>query len=265
MKRAAAIVLALCLALPLAGCAKRASTWDFVLDRKYDVDDYTARSGMVLAACDYELPRLSLRSPDAPQGEQPPETISAVRDAFNAEMAHQHALLAEEYHELEQLAIADYAERGAEGFIPTGNGIAVAETYQTPRLLSVRAEGYADWGGAYPWGFARAWNFDLKTGTFVTWEDLTDRPDALRAALAAEVERQAREQRLDEGFFDGWEETVGRLDGCAVYFGGDALIVTFDDQLLGPHAAGMPSFTVDCGDVSQYFNDYGVQLLKKAD
>ena len=265
MKRFLAIALALALALPLAGCSK-SSTWNFVLDRKYDADNYTARDGTVLAAYDYELPRLALVSGDASPGEQPPETVTAVRDAFNAEMEHRRALLAEEYHEMEQLAIADWSDRSAEErawFTPTGNGVEIVETRQTPRLLSVRAAGYANWGGAYPWGFACAWNFDLRTGAFVTWKDLPDQPDALRAALAAEVMRQAREQGLDSGFFDGWEAEVERFEGCAVYFGADALTVVFDDQLLGPHAAGMPEFAIDCDGVSRYFNNYGKELLKK--
>ena len=266
MKKILTITWALTLALALAGCAGKSASWSFVLDRTFDTDDYTARNGTVLAACDYELPRLVLRSDDAAPGEQPPEAVATVRDAFNAEMEHQRALLAEEYYELEQLAIADWSERSAEErerFTPTGNCIEIVETRQTPRLLSVRAAGYSNWGGAYPWGLARAWNFDLKTGAFVTWKDLTDQPDALCTALADEVKRQARERGLDRGFFDGWEADVEQFEGCSVYFGADTLTVVFDDQLLGPHAAGMPEFAIDCDGVSRYFNNYGKELLKK--
>ena len=262
MRRFFALALALCLALPLTGCAKKPS-WRYELDTRRDAGDYTARDGTLLSWYGYELPYLRLLSDDAAPGAEPPEDLAAARDAFNAAIERWHAQLSEEYHDMEQMAIGDFIDNGAESFSQTGNCVGIAETYQTARLLSVRMEGYSDWGGAYPWSFVRAWAFDLETGEFVQWYDLAKEPDALRAALAAEVIRQAREQRLDRGFYDGWEEEAERFDGCEVYLGGEALTVVFSEQLLGPRAAGRPEFSIAYGDVSQYFNDYGKQLLKK--
>ena len=261
MKKAIALFLALSLALPLSGCARNAP-WRFELDTRRDADDRIARDGTLLSWYSYELPYLRLLNADAAPNEQPPEAMAAVRDAFNAEMEHYRALLLDEYGEMEQAAIAGRLD-GAEGFAPTGNHVELAETYQSPRLLSVRMSGYANWGGAYPWSAVRCWAFDLEAGKFVEWYDLAKDPDALRAALAAEIERQAREQGMDKGFYDSWEAEVDRFDGCDVYLGEDALTVIFGEQLLGPHAAGMPEFTISYDGLSQYLSDYGRQLLKK--
>ena len=260
MKRILSLLLALALALPLTGCARK-PTWRFVLDTRRGADDYTARSGTLLSWYSWKLPYLALVSGDAAPGEEPPEELAAVRDAFNGEMENARALLLEEYAELERLAIDAYVNGGADA--PLGTSIEVEETYQTKRLLSVRAKGYADQGGARPWAVVRCWAFDLETGGFVQWYDLAKDPDALRAALAAEAIRQAREQGVDKDFFEGWEDEIERFEGCAAYFGEDALTVIFGEQLLGPRTAGMPEFTVAYERLSKYWNDYGKQLLKK--
>lgn len=260
MRRALALLLSLCLARGLCGCAQQ-TAWSFVLDTRRSVDDYTARSGALLSWYSYELPELALVSADAAPGEQPPKALAAVRDAFNGEMENYRALLLEEYAELEQLAIGEYVESGFNA--PFGQCAAVAETGQTPRLLSVRVAGYIDRGGAYPWGFTRCWAFDLETGAFVHWYDLAKDADALRAALAAACVRQARERGMDAGFYDGWEDTVREFEGCEAYLGADALTVVFGEQLLGPHAAGSPEFAISYDELSQYLNAYGKQLLKK--
>ena len=262
MKKLFAILLAVCLTLPLTGCAKK-TAWRFELDMRRDADDHTTRDGTLLSWYAYELPYLRLLSDAAAPNEPPPDGPAAVRDAFNTEMEHYRTLLLDEYGEMEQLAVAHYLDSGAEGFAPTGNHAEIAEAYQTPRLLSIRMEGNANWGGAYPWGTVHTWAFYLEQGAFVQWYDLANDPDALRAALAAEVVRQVREQGMDESFYDGWDEEVERFNGCGVYLGEEALTVIFGEQLLGPHAAGMPEFMISYEGLSQYLSDYGRQLLKK--
>ena len=262
MRRLLALLLALILALPLTGCARKAS-WRFELDLRRDADDYTARDGTLLSWYGWELPYLLLLSDDAAPGDEPPEELAAVRDAFNAETEACREALLREYHELEQLAVGDYVANGAARFVPTGSHVEIAEAYRTARLQSVRADGYADRGGAYPWRFVRAWSFDLETGKIVAWYDLNDDPDALRAAIAAEITRQIRAQGMDAGFYDGWEETVGQLEGCEICMGADALTVIFGEQMLGPRAAGMPEFAIPYDAIARYWNGYGRELMKK--
>ena len=256
---AAALALALCLAL--TGCAHKAA-WRFEPETTQDAGDYIARSGgAMLSWYVWELPRLRLVSDDATPGERPPEELAAVRDAFNAAMEQQHALLYEEYHELEQLAILSYGKSGE--LRELGSYMEVTETRRTARLVSFRAVGYVDHGGAHPWRFERAWNFDTTRGAFVTWPELAKKPDALRAALAGRVSARIRERGMDAALFPGWADTVASMEACEVFFGADGFVVTFGEQVIGPRTLGLPSFTVGYDEVEKYLSAYGRELIKK--
>lgn len=252
------ILSALC--LTLSGCAPREAAWSFSLETWHDADDYTARDGTMLAWYVYELPRLTLTC-DLP-GAEPPTEMAAARDVFNAEIAHRRALLREEYHELEQLAIGTYIDNGAEGFEPLGQSLAVTQSYRTARLLSVRADGFSDWGGAHPVAFAAAWNFDLEGGAFVTWRNLTDRPDALRAALASEILTQIETEQAR--CFPDCAARVEALEGADVYFSEDGVHIVFSAYTIAPYASGLPEFTVPYQTLAPYWNEYGGKLLKTA-
>lgn len=255
-RRLCAALLALCLALP--GCAAGKPSWSFTVETRRDADDYTARDGTLLAWYSYELPRLAL------EGDDPSAEAAVARDTFNEEIERLRAQMLEEYEQMRQLALGDYAERtpeAREGFRALGNELRVTETYQTQRLLSVRADGEADWGGAHPAGFLRVWNYDLSDGRFVTWRDLTDDPDALRAALADEVLLQMTQRDTD--WFDGAADAVERMEGCSVLLGQDALTLIFDEQLLAPRAAGHPEFTVEYAKLTRYFNSFGRRLTRE--
>lgn len=256
--RRAAALLALC--LTLAGCALRAPAWQFTLETRRDADDYTARDGTMLSWYAYELPRLTVEG--GRPGAEPPAEMTAACEAFNAEIARCRTLLGEEYHALEQLAIGTYIDNGAAGFQMTGQRFAIVESRQTDRLLCVRADGCNDWGGAHPVEFTVVWNFDLASGAFVTWRDLTDRPDALRAVLASEMFAQIGEDA--ERYFPNCAARVETLEGAELYFAADGVYVVFQPYTIAPYAAGLPQFTVPWEKLAPYWNEYGKELLKPA-
>ena len=202
------LLLLLLAALLLQGCGTRGER--FTLDVRRDRDDHIARDGTLLAWYRFELPVLCA---DA----SPTETESAVCDAFNAEMESLRGLLREEYEQMDTLAADAYGELDEgerEAFPAHALTLALTQTRRTDRLVSILAEGEAEQGGAHPLRFARAWNFDLESGRFVSWEDLSDDPAALRAAIGAQVAAQMAQR--NEPWFAEAAQSARSLDGCAV-------------------------------------------------
>lgn len=258
LKRLAALT-ALCLLLSCCGATPK---WQFTLETWYDTDDYLARdSGKLLAWYEIELPWLTLHSDNAAPGAEPSAELAAVRDAFNGELESFRARLLREYDDRRSDAVGGYIDSGErEWNAPVLVSFRVTRTRQTERLVSALAEGWEDYSGAHPWHSVRAWNFDLAEGRFVRWYDLTDDPDALRAAIAASITAQARENGAR--FYDGWEDAVTSMDGCAVYFAKEGLVIAFSEGHLGGHAVLTPTFTVPYDAVERHFNAYGRQIMK---
>ena len=259
MRRLAGL-LALCLLL--AGCGADRS-WRFAPETWYLSDDYLAGdSGKLIAWYELELPRLKLESDRAAPGAEPPAALAAVRDGFNAEMDAVREQLLAEYAGLRSDAVYGYAASGEEDWnSPVLLRLSVTDTHCTRRLYSALAEGSADYSGAHPARFARAWSYDLAEGRFVFWYDLTDDPDALREALAESVAAQARESGADARFYDGWEDTARSLDGCAVYLGAEGITLVYPQYALGGAAALLPTFTVPYDAVREHLGSYGRALI----
>ena len=258
-KSCLAALAALCLLLSSCGTTPK---WQFTLETWYDTDDYLAwDSGKLLAWYEIELPHLALHSDSAAPGAEPPTELTAARDAFNGELENFRARLLREYDDRRSDAVGGYIDSGErEWNAPALVSLSVTRTRQTERLVSALAEGWEDYSGAHPWHNVHAWNFDLTEGRFLRWYDLTDDPDALRAAIAASVTAQARESAAR--FYDGWEDAAASMDGCAVYFAEEGLVVAFSEGQLGGHAALTPTFTVPSDTVERYFNAYGKQIVK---
>lgn len=253
-KRPALWLLVPLAALLLCSCAKK-SVWRFALETRRDADDRTARDGTLLSWYSYELPRLTLVC-ESGSGE-PPAELAAVCEAFNAESEQRHGALLDGYREMEQLAIAAYPGGGAE-FAALGERVEITETWQTEFLLSVRADGWADWGGAHPVSFLSAWSFDLTAGKPVAWYELTDCPDALRAAIARAILGQID---LSDGWFSDCAARVEALRGAELYFMGDGLRAAFPSCALAPRAKGAQTFTVSYETLAPYLNARGRLLL----
>ena len=255
MRRLAGLLF---LCLLLCGCGVRSASWHYELGTWYDADDHLAGdSGKLIAWYELELPRLKLVSDGATRGAEPPTELAAARDAFNAEMESLRDQLMREYRALRSDAVGGYVESGdTPWYEPAGVEMHIADTRLSGRLAAVRAEACVDYSGAHPWFCARAWNYDLKAGRFVQWYDLTDDPDALRAALAAAAAEQAREQ--SGRFYGGWESALADMD--AVYFGAEGFVLCYHEGTLGGHAALAPTFTVPYDAVESLLTPYGRQL-----
>ena len=185
-----------------------------------------------------------------------------IRDGFNAEMDAVRDRLLAEYASLRSDAVYGYAASGEEDWNrPALLQLSVSDARCTERLYSSLCLGSADYSGAHPARFARAWSYDLAEGRFVQWYDLASDPDALRAALTDAVVAQARESGMDKRFYDGWEAAAQSMDGCAVYLGAEGITLVYPQYALGGHAAGLPAFTVPYDAVKQHLSSYGRALI----
>ena len=288
MKKFMASLLALSLAASLAACgaqgdggaeddAPQQSGLHFEVTTSTYENEYKADDGTLLLSEKYELPQLALYTESgelyAPTAEAVPSTDEtrsaqlAVRDAFNAEMENVLASLRAETGEFaeEGRAYYDSLEDKASFFGPWASELSVVGAYQTDGLLSVTAEAYAYYGGAHPNTAARAWNFDLTTGEFLTL-DLLDAQAAgsgdggagqarasvdsalgktLIDTLSAAVLDQIREQDLSEGYFDDYEAYVRDLSSTASFsFDAAGMNIVFDTYVIAPYAASAQAFHI---------------------
>ena len=79
----------------------------------------------------------------------------------------------------------------------------------TPKVAAVSLGTYSYAGGAHPNTYVTIFNFDLKTGRVLTWEDFTTNPEALKK-LAEMHFKMARDlppsaDLVEEGYF--WDES----------------------------------------------------------
>lgn len=261
MRRAGSAIALLFICAVLTGCSREEPTvWSFECREWEYSDDYYANDGELLSWCAGNLPVLALTRDG--NGDMPPEAMTAACDAFNAEIEHRQRLLAEEYKELEQLAIGRYADEGADGFIPCAQYIDIKDTRLTDALLCVRAEGYIDWGGELAFPFAETWSFDVKNGSFVTWKDLTERPDELRAEMASALSAELEENA--ERFFPDALKRADAMEDASVFFAVDGVHFIFPDCLIAPHSRTLPELTVPYERLAPYLNEYGAELLKSS-
>ncbi len=103
--------------------------------------------------------------------------------------------------------------------------------------------------------------YDMKNGGVFELRDLSDTPDELVAAVAADIMTQLQEQELTESLYEDYSERVSQMEGAEMYFSEDGLVVTFPTGTLGPKEAGMPCLLVDYPVIDSYLNDFALSLL----
>lgn len=265
MKKTLSMLLAGALALSLAACGQ-ANTSDtqstddsaseglqYVLGTPLaKEEEFKADDGTVLLTEKYELPQLELHDADGKAVELDTSDKAEICNNFNEEMKK----IAEEFdasaQETLENARTSYAEREASSEIEWANyaeELTIGTTYQTHGLLSVLCNGYAYYGGTHPSSYSRAWNFDLSSGQFLTYDALIDESNplgqTLKDALTNEILNQITDQGLAADYFDDYETYVNDLSANAsICFNESGMAVMFDDQVLAPHAVGAQTFNI---------------------
>lgn len=250
----------------LASCALLRPAWHYELEtRRAARDTAFANDGTELAEIDVKLPYLTVEHDGLPHSKEPPEDMTRVRDAFNAEMDRFAAALPT-LRALRASAADERAVTERAGFaFPGGYSVRLEpeSVYLTQRLVSVRVGGEAYTGGAHPLPCAAAWNYDLENGRFFAWSELTDRPDELRERLAGEIDAQLAASGAKERYFADLAARVRSLEGAQVYFAEDGVRVAFSAYQLAPFSEGAPEFTVSYEALAPYWNARGQKMLKK--
>ncbi len=268
MKRILAGLMALCLMLSFSGCAKKQpKEYHYRLQQSKETREEKTDDGATYFSVRYELPRLVIVDGDGNDaGDDAPEEMKTVQKSFNDGVREEVDELFV-YEELAGDALQNLADSETYGFDFLTHEIELTtpEMLKKEHFISVFTNGYVYLGGAHPWYLIRGWNYDLDRGEFVTWEDLTDADDAMRAFLSDRIFAQIDEQGLREYFFDDMEEYVRKLEYTEMYFDERGLNVLFEEESIGPHAAGIPAFFVTYDQLAPYLNERAVKLLELGD
>ncbi len=289
------LVLALILALTLAmgitltGCGSGTDS-----DVTYTIgfgesltnsQEFKSEDGSVLfETVNYELPQLAITSTDgdattdvdlteaAESSDSTLAEMAKICTTFNDEMAD----VAADFEAAAQNGAADaeewYNELGEEGWqewMSYEDGLTISSTYQTDGgLLSIVGTAYYNHGGAHPSSSARVWNYDLTTGEFIDYDDLTGGDADLSASLTSTISdavfAQIDEQGLaaDNYYYDEYEDTVKDVKTNAyIYFEEGTMVVDYDTYMLAPYVAGPQIFDIPLDTVKDCLSEHMQELL----
>lgn len=283
------LVLTLAMGITLTGCGS-----DTDSDVTYTIgfgesltnsQEFKSEDGSVLfESVSYELPQLAITTTDgdvttymdlteaAESTDSEIAEMARICNTFNNEMAG----VAADFEAAGQNGAADaeewYNELGEEGWetwMSYEDGLTIASTYQTDGgLLSIVGTAYYNHGGAHPSSSARVWNFDLTTGEFLDYDDLTggdaDLSATLTSTIADAVFAQIDEQDLagDNYYFDEYEDTVKDVKTNAyIYFEEGNMVVDYDTYALAPYAAGPQIFDIPLDTVKDCLSEHMQELL----
>ena len=249
-----------------------------------DSQEFKSDDGSVLyESMSYELPQLAITANDgstttyldlteaANSSDSEIAEMAKICTAFNNEMAgvaaefetagQSGAADAEEYyHNIISAEERDYWTNFADE-------ISIRSTYQTDGgLLSIVCDTYSAAGGAHPLAATRVWNFDLTTGEFIDYDDLTDGDadlsTALTNTLADAVLAQIDEQGLAGELYEGYEDLVYNLpEDALIYFEEGNIIAYFDKYSIAPYAAGPQIFDIPLDTVKDCLSAHMQELL----
>ena len=273
MKRFISLFIALTMLLSLAACGTKAeppkeetsleqpdTEYSFVVSTDVYEDECTAKDGTVLLRVRYELPHLDI-VPDMAGDGVTDARMLAVQNTFNAEMEQQRSAEIEFFGTQSDAAREDYAY-ASEYWNAYADEMTMQPPYQTDGgLLSIYESAYIYTGGTHPTNGFFMWNYDLNEGEFLQYSDFTDDEEAFRTVIANEILSQIDEQGFATGLFKGYETSVEELSYADVCFNADGMLVCFPEYILGPHSAGIQSFTIPYHRIAGLLSERGERLL----
>lgn len=241
---------------------------EYCLEDSYVSGIYQAEDGTELATYDYALPVLRCYREDGteiteaatPEEERALEIAGIFNQKFDSWRVEDENLV--------EAAQADYDWKQEQGIVwdsPYWQELEYT-AYQTGSLISVSAASATYWGGVHPNSYLLSWNFDLKSGAFLTPDTLASDSRAFMEAVRDEIIRQAEERiapgaELEGAYWDNYPEVVASWDDYAVSFDKAGMTVGFSPYELAYYAAGSQVFSVSYETLEPYLSDYGRQLL----
>lgn len=200
-------------------------------------DQVRAEDGTVLAVCNYQTVRLTLRNEKLIS---PEDAMAAERNiaAFNEKMESVTADLVAQGGEMAAYVGENYEASGA----PVTEYEDDAETFEAfmGDILSVCLRRYSYTGGAHPNSYVMGWLFDLASGQFILDpSQLADDPRAFHDGAAELLIAKA-----DSGlpgpveYWDDYQDIIRSGPGGVTLFDEEGMTVVYAPYELGPYAAG---------------------------
>lgn len=252
-----------------AGEAEEENALTYLVDPEQVSDSAAAEDGTLLASCSYQLPLMTVLRrdgtavTDADAVGDAEQTALRTANAFNGEFRRWAAEA--DFASLANAARQDFSAKRASGENWSGSysQTLTCDVYQTDRLVSAAGLFYYFGGGAHPNRVYRGWNFDLRSGSFLSPDQLFSDTASVTAELLRQAENRAEDAGMtpEEFFWPDYKELLADWDAAAVTFDGRYMTVSWSPYDLAAYAAGEQVFSVSLDWLAPYLNSYGRDLL----
>lgn len=150
-------------------------------------------------------------------------------------------------------------------FRPEGewNPYEVGLSYECARadrkVISIIADYYDYTGGAHPNGNRGGLTFDTATGNELTLDKAFRDTEDLKIAFRSFLEEELKKQEYKERLFPDFEFDTSLVDDIMTdstwYLSKDGIVFICNEYILGPHAAGIFTFTMPYGEYGDLLNE----------
>ena len=233
--------------------------------------DACGEDGTVLARWGYQIPVMSALRADGTEigganarTERERQAIASSA-AFNGEF--ERWMREADFGELEVLAKEDYQWRkGSDlGWEEPYVQELSCTLYQTERLVSVSGRFYYYGGGAHPNTVLLGWNFDPRTGAFLSPDRLFEDTEPVAEELIQQADDRAADYHMapEQCFWEDYQSILNLWSEspAAVTFDETAMTVAYSPYDLACYAAGEQIFTIPRPALTPWLSAYGRDLL----
>ena len=191
----------------------------------------------------------------------------ALQRALDKDNADSLELAKEEYS---YNALKNMVEENESAAVPFALESTVLKKRADDKVVSYLRESYSQLGGAHPSTFFAGKNYDTKTGSELTLQDVVANYDDVYQYVLDELAKNEKQPENENCYFDGYEDTVkemfyGNSDSESAvtdanseetglypmpassvqwYLGDDGLNILFNDYDIAPYAYGPSLVTI---------------------
>ena len=191
----------------------------------------------------------------------------ALQKALDKDNADSLELAKEEYS---YNALKNMVEENESAAVPFALESTVLKKRADDKVVSYLRESYSQLGGAHPSTFFAGKNYDTKTGSELTLQDVVTNYDDVYQYVLDELAKNEKQPENENCYFDGYEDTVkemfyGNSDfesavtdanseetglypmpafSVQWYLGDDGLNILFNDYDIAPYAYGPSLVTI---------------------
>ena len=191
----------------------------------------------------------------------------ALQKALDKDNADSLELAKEEYS---YNALKNMVEENESAAVPFALESTVLKKRADDKVVSYLRESYSQLGGAHPSTFFAGKNYDTKTGSELTLQDVVANYDDVYQYVLDELAKNEKQPENENCYFDGYEDTVKEMfygnsdfesavtdanseetglypmpaSSVQWYLGDDGLNILFNDYDIAPYAYGPSLVTI---------------------